>query len=343
VGGGTVTRIIDKRTVAVKTDDGFEIPVLDNELVIIGQGDEKLLSIIPEKESTGTKTVSKKPTNAANTEIKKNSEPIHKEVADPQGNTIGLYIAFVPENLSKIGSCNQDLYIINDSDYRVFYSLSVWNQSNVAPIKSGILLPDSKELIKCYGNNELNNSFIINIQSLFFKNTQFVIQQPEYLDININPIKLCKESTFTENDFFDEDAYIISIADSKKEALLKTITNEAINESINQKDKALKSKPKKEVQSDLEEVDLHIEELIENYQNLSAADIIQTQLARFETTLEGGIRSSNTKKMVFIHGLGNGKLKHEIRKLLDTKYSKLKYQDASFKEYGYGATLVYIR
>jgi len=343
VGGGIVTRIIDNRTVAVKTEDGFEIPVLDTELVIIGQGDEKFLSIIPDKETTGTKTISKKPTNAANAEIKKNSEPIRKEIEDPQGNTVGLYLAFVPENPSKIGISNQDLYIINDSDYRVFYSISVWNQAKVTPIKSDILLPDSKELVRTYSNNELNNNFIINIQSLFFKNTQFIIQQPEYLDININPIKLSKDSSFTENDFFEENAYVISIADTKKEALLKSITNEVINESINQKDKTIKPKFKKEVQSDLEEIDLHIEELVENYHNMSSSEIIQTQIARFETSLEGGIRSNSTKKMVFIHGLGNGKLKHEIRKLLDTKYSKLKYQDASFKEYGYGATLVYIR
>ncbi len=47
--------------------------------------------------------------------------------------------------------------------------------------------------------------------------------------------------------------------------------------------------------------------------------------------------------MVFIHGVGNGKLKYEIHKLLDTRFAGLKYQDASFKEYGFGATLVYLK
>ena len=45
---------------------------------------------------------------------------------------------------------------------------------------------------------------------------------------------------------------------------------------------------------------------------------------------------------VFIHGIGNGTLKHELRKVLDEYYHDLKYQDASFKEYGYGATLIFI-
>jgi dsDNA-specific endonuclease/ATPase MutS2 len=125
--------------------------------------------------------------------------------------------------------------------------------------------------------------------------------------------------------------------------LLKQITNEAISNSIKQKDTAPKPKVQKELKLDTEEIDLHIEELVDNHQNLSNGEIIQLQIARFETALEGGIRSNSTKKMIFIHGLGNGKLKFEVKKILDTKYSKLKYQDASFKEYGYGATLVYIR
>ena len=52
---------------------------------------------------------------------------------------------------------------------------------------------------------------------------------------------------------------------------------------------------------------------------------------------------AGTRKMAFIHGLGNGRLKHEVLKTLDRKYPKLKYQDASFKEYGYGATMVIIK
>lgn len=58
--------------------------------------------------------------------------------------------------------------------------------------------------------------------------------------------------------------------------------------------------------------------------------------------MEGAIRS-NQNKIVFIHGVGNGRLKHELRKKLERKYSNFKYQDASFKEYGYGATMVYLK
>ena len=45
-------------------------------------------------------------------------------------------------------------------------------------------------------------------------------------------------------------------------------------------------------------------------------------------------------KIVFIHGVGEGVLKSELQSLLN-KYP-VKHYDASFKNYGLGATEVYI-
>ena len=76
-------------------------------------------------------------------------------------------------------------------------------------------------------------------------------------------------------------------------------------------------------------------------ESLEPAEALEIQKNRFITALEGGIRNG-VKKMVFIHGVGDGKLKYEIRRIIDRQYPRLRYQDASFKEYGYGATLVLI-
>ena len=100
-------------------------------------------------------------------------------------------------------------------------------------------------------------------------------------------------------------------------------------------------KPEKK-NSDISEIDLHITEILDDHRGMSNGEILQVQLDRFTTSLEGASKTDQ-KKIVFIHGLGNGKLKFEVRKLLNTKYSHLKYQDASFKEYGYGATMVYLK
>jgi dsDNA-specific endonuclease/ATPase MutS2 len=88
------------------------------------------------------------------------------------------------------------------------------------------------------------------------------------------------------------------------------------------------------------EVDLHIEELIDKYNHLSNGQIMEIQLRHFRKNLENAIEKGE-HSIVFIHGVGNGVLKTEIRKILDT-YHGISYQDGSFRKYGFGATEVII-
>ena len=48
------------------------------------------------------------------------------------------------------------------------------------------------------------------------------------------------------------------------------------------------------------------------------------------------------KRIVFIHGKGEGVLRNRIVTELKQKYPRCNWQDASFQEYGFGATLVII-
>lgn len=48
------------------------------------------------------------------------------------------------------------------------------------------------------------------------------------------------------------------------------------------------------------------------------------------------------RRIVFIHGKGEGVLRNSIIKDLRTNFKQCQYQDASFCEYGYGATMVTI-
>ena len=88
------------------------------------------------------------------------------------------------------------------------------------------------------------------------------------------------------------------------------------------------------------EIDLHIEELIEEVSGLTNHEILSIQLERVEKELDKAI-DGGLKKLVLIHGVGNGRLKMEIQKILKD-YKGLTFQDASYKEYGFGATQVNI-
>ena len=59
------------------------------------------------------------------------------------------------------------------------------------------------------------------------------------------------------------------------------------------------------------EVDLHITELVDKPEGLSNFEMLNIQLEKFENELDAAI-FKNMKKIIFIHGVGNGRLKQEI-------------------------------
>lgn len=91
-------------------------------------------------------------------------------------------------------------------------------------------------------------------------------------------------------------------------------------------------------QKDYWEIDLHIEAITESHAALSNAEIINKQMNAFKLFLNKA-RRKGMRKIVVIHGVGMGVLKHEVRTYLD-RLDDLKYYDADYGEYGKGATCV---
>ncbi len=91
-------------------------------------------------------------------------------------------------------------------------------------------------------------------------------------------------------------------------------------------------------QRDYWEIDLHIEAITESHAGLSNSEIINKQMNAFKLFLNKA-RRKGMRKIVVIHGVGMGVLKHEVRTYLD-RLDDLKYYDADYGEYGKGATCV---
>lgn len=87
------------------------------------------------------------------------------------------------------------------------------------------------------------------------------------------------------------------------------------------------------------EVDLHIHQITHSNARMSNHDMLTIQLETAKNKLEYAIKN-NIQSIVFIHGVGKGKLKAELYYLL--KKYPVKINDASFQKYGYGATEIYI-
>jgi dsDNA-specific endonuclease/ATPase MutS2 len=100
------------------------------------------------------------------------------------------------------------------------------------------------------------------------------------------------------------------------------------------------SKPHRSNNSAFEmEIDLHIEELQGNYKGMSNAEIIQVQLRHFQKALDEAI-NEHYRSLTVIHGVGNGRLKQEVHKILTSM--NLRFHDGAYSKYGFGATEVLI-
>ena len=82
--------------------------------------------------------------------------------------------------------------------------------------------------------------------------------------------------------------------------------------------------------------------MLDSTSGMDNTAIITYQLDKFHAVLKQyeGVKG---QKIVFIHGKGDGVLRKAIENELKSKYKQYAYQDASFREYGFGATMVTIK
>lgn len=99
---------------------------------------------------------------------------------------------------------------------------------------------------------------------------------------------------------------------------------------------------KQEVAKPQNEVDLHIEKLRDDYQFLASSEILNIQLTNFKHALDAAI-VHQMPEITFIHGSGNGILKHELHKLLSKNNKVQTFLDARKEKFGYGATKVMLK
>jgi len=327
-GGGKVTEMIDSQTVKVLNDTGFEIPVLIEELMP-DYSDIKY-------QSTSDKTKVDSKINSLE------EEPIYTDTEE-----VNIYLAFVPENQNKLIDADSDVYLINDSNYFLYYNYAFKGSKKYKGI-TGTLEPNVKEKIHSLEINMLPDNTELILQVIFFDKKEFDILKPIHKEINFRTVKFFKQGTYKENDFFDELALILPIYESNlmqqvtenlKDKDLKKIINqkEAQNNKLNKPKEFKKKEPKL-----IKEVDLHIHELIDDETGMSDFGKLQYQLDVFHKEMASAVKEGY-KRIVFIHGVGTGSLKLKIRNELQHKYKQFQFQDASFKEYGYGATMVLLR
>jgi hypothetical protein len=117
----------------------------------------------------------------------------------------------------------------------------------------------------------------------------------------------------------------------------KTRIKLELKKNMTEEDKPQKViKGKKE--KSLPTIDLHIESLLDSHKNMTNHEILTTQLIAFKKFLKFN-EEKQLPKMIVIHGLGEGRLKGEIRILINA-ITGASMHDADYQKFGGGASVV---
>ena len=211
----------------------------------------------------------------------------------------------------------------------------------------GTVQPNTKFYIEEFDKSILNELEHVAVQVLAFKdNKSFMIKPAVSVELRIDTVKFYKLHTFYESIFFEEPSLIYDIVKDDMPARQTFLNADDIKDALLAKkavDVIPARKPEAKVpQSDIVEIDLHAHELLDSTAGMSNGEILNYQLDVFRKTLEE-YKSKKGQKIVFIHGKGDGVLRKAILQELKYKYKNYQSQDASFREYGFGATMVTIR
>lgn len=340
VGGGIVRGFQGKDQVLVEDEDGFEVPAFIRECVVVGDSDMQVRNSNKPKIQIPAEEPQPK---------KKAQEPAAVEET-AEGERLNVFLAYLPENPKAIQSCGYEAYFVNDSNYFLLFNYMSRENNSWTSRYNGVIEPNTKIFLEEFGKEELNVLEKVCVQLIAFKKEKpYSLKNAISVELRLDTVKFYKLHCFMANDYFDEGALLYPVVRNDLPEKEMLVSAAELKEAMQKKARdERRSSPQPIVRkkgggsSAILEIDLHIHELLDDTAGLSNADMLQYQMDKFHEVM-GQYAAEKGQRIVFIHGKGDGVLRKAIEKELKTRYKQHDYQDASFREYGYGATMVTIK
>lgn len=344
VGGGTVSGFKGKNIVLVEDEDGFDIPMPVTECIVVN--DEKSYA------TRGSSVSTEKPV-VEQAEVRKAAPakeapaipPIQRQPERKGGDQLNVFLAYVPDDVKAINNTPFDCFIVNDSNYYLYYTYLSAESSSWKVRSHGLIEPNMKLYVETFERDILNDLKHVALQFVAFKDSKsFMLKPAVSVELTLDVVKFYKLHTFVDSDFFDEPALLYDIVrDDRPVKQVFVDAQELQNVLLRKKaDDEMPPAPKpvhhKKVE-DIVEVDLHINQLLDNTDGLGNSEMLNYQLEKFHEVMKQ-YKGRKGQKIVFIHGKGEGVLRKAVIDALRQKYPLCTWQDASFQQYGFGATLV---
>lgn len=365
-GGGRITRI--EGQMAFVDDDGFETPVLLKELVVV----------MPAGHDRDVNGPKKMFDQKAFDEGRKQPEPPKAEepkIPEPEpelpveetahGEKPNIVLAFEPSDVKHLDNSRFSAMIVNDSNYFLDFTFlrRSAEERGWTIVYTGTVAPNELIDVASLKHEDLPAFEKISFQCIAYKRDKaFTLQPPVSISRKLDLTKFHKFHCFRAGIYFDNavlEVPLVTDGVASKPLEINTVEiREAMETPKSPKkmaeelagkyrvDKGEKRNKRNHADNPhkvlpLIEVDLHIGELTDSLTGMEPKDMLEMQLDAVRKTMQEN-KQRIGQKIVFIHGKGEGVLRKAVLELLKKEYPKAELQDASFREYGFGATLVTI-
>ena len=262
----------------------------------------------------------------------------------------GIYIGLLPLDQQFMLRGPIELYVINYTPHTLLYSLATRGAEAFYGADFASVPPYSKILVESIGREDLGLWSEGVLQGFFYQDKTASWLLPFSKEYKLRNQQIGTAENYILPVFMRERTLLVPMCcleEHQKEVLsmqsrIKGMQAEQETGKVSVPDAQNPLRPYM-IDKNVAEVDLHVEKLLETrmeLKNASPEDYLAKQLSVFETCLNQAL-SRRLSKIIFIHGVGNGILKHEIEKKLKN-YESLHFMDASFLKYGRGAIEVWL-
>ena len=339
MGGGRITRIVDNMAY-VEDEDGFEQPALLRECVVVESSKPKPTAY--------DKPIAPLPSKEVIVEAPK---PVPVVETD-EGDVLNIVLAYEPRELKHLNTTTYDAYLVNDSNYYLYFVYMTKSDDAAEWVTRyhDVVEPNIQVHIEEFEHALLTQMDKVAVQYVAFKQDKgFKLKNPALVEHRLDTTKFYKMHCFHDNEYFDTPVIALDIVKNDRPARMMVVDSADLERAMKEKRaqdrpqrQQVKKHDKTQKKGEIIECDLHITELIDTTAGLSNKDMLEVQLDEFRRVMDEN-KKHNGAKIVFIHGKGEGVLRKALLDELKRKYPRCEAQDASFREYGFGATLITVR
>ena len=201
VGGGKVTGFQGKDIVLVEDADGFDIPMHIREVVVIETDDYNVPTPASKAAKAQKKKAEEQPARQAAPQpaeqplhrVEKPEISVYRQPEMKGGDVLNVHLAFVPVDIKAVSTTPFESYLVNDSNYYLYYTY-LGAEGKAWTVRShGLIEPNTKLLLEEFEKASLNDLERVVVQLIAFKDRRsFQLKPAISVELRIDTVKFYK-------------------------------------------------------------------------------------------------------------------------------------------------------